>query len=255
MLNKMAELEIVELHRLSELQTYNLCATDGEIGPLEDLSFEDSTWTVRYIVANTDTWLDGRAILISSVAIGGIDKDNNEIFVEISRHQIKGSPPIESVNRITRQYEADYFRYYGWPPYWKSTPVSSRFLTDEIDESYTGTKRRRPVNNHIRSASEIMGYNIAAQDGEIGKVTNFVIDEKNWAICYLEIDTIGWWPGKHVLLNPAWITMIDWPMKNVIVDLDRRAIRSAPAYDPKSVISRNYEIKLFEHYGRHKYWE
>lgn len=255
MLQKMAELEITELHRLNELQTCNLCATDGEIGPVADMNFDDSTWVVRYIVANTVGWLNGRQTLISSVAVGDIDEENNEIFIEVSRDQIKDSPPIEDTDHVSRQYEVDYFSYYGWPPYWESTPFVSLFPADEVEQSYAAMKRHQLANSHLRSAMEVMDYNIAAEDGEIGRVKDFVINRKNWKICYLEIDTGKWWPGKRVLLNPAWIRKIDWPMKNVIVDLDRRAIRSAPAYDPKSVISRNYEIKLFEHYGRHKYWE
>lgn len=247
---------IVSLHRLSELQKFTLLATDGEIGSIEEIYFDDSTWTVRYFVVNAGNWLTGRRVLISSVAIGDIDDGKGEIAVELSRDQIKGSPPLGSERPVSRQYETDYFRYYGWPPYWESAPFPPPLPTINPDKLPGGEQRRRRLeDSHLRSSKEVMGYRISAEDGEFGHVADFVIDDKNSSLCYLEIDTRNWWPGKHVLLNPAWIAEINWPKRSVVVDLSREAIRSAPAYDPKSVISRDYEIALFEHYARRKYWE
>jgi hypothetical protein len=254
MLKKTAELSNSSLYRISELQNYNLCAVDGAIGPLEDMNFDDSTWTARFIVVNAANWLKGRRVIISTVAIGEIDEENNEIFVEISRDQIKGSPPMEEDLSISRKYEDDYFRYYGWPPYWESTPFEPPIPLAE-KKLPSSTKGNRLADIHLRSILEMMDYNIAAEDGEIGHVTDCVIDEKNWTLCYLEIDTGKWLSDRRVLLNPAWIESVDWPMRNVVVNLEREAIHSAPAYDPRSVISRDYEIKLFEHYGRQKYWD
>jgi uncharacterized protein YrrD len=249
-------MSIVRLHRLSELQRYRLCATDGEIGSLEEAYFDDSTWTVRYFVVNAGGWLTGKRVLISTVAIGGVDEDKGEIAVELSRDQIRGGPPLDSEKPVSRQYEVDYFRYYGWPPYWETAPFPPPLPTfDQETLPVAEQRRRQQQDSHLRSSREVAGYRISAEDGEIGHVADFVIDENNSKLCYLEIDTRNWWPGKHVLLNPAWIAEIDWVKRSVIVDLHREDIRTAPEYDPKSVIGRDYEIKLFEHYARRKYWE
>jgi uncharacterized protein YrrD len=237
------------LHRLGELQRYAISAIDGEIGSVEEVYFDDSAWTIRYFVVNTGHWLTGRRVLISSIAIGDIDEKSNEIFVELSRNQIKDSPPMESKEPASRRYEVDYFRYYGWPPYWDSIPYAPPAPAS------SNKPRDRQADSRLRSSREVAGYNISAEDGEIGHVADFIIDENNFKLCYLEIDTRNWWPGKHVLLNPAWIAQIDWPRKSVFVDLCRDDIRSAPEYDPRFVIGRDYEIRLFEHYARRKYWE
>ncbi len=247
-------MSIVRLHRLSKLQRYNLYAADGEIGSLEDVYFDDSTWTVRYCVVKTGGWFNQKSLLISTVAVGGIDEVKGEIAVELSRDQIKGSPPLDSEKPISRQYEADYFRYYGWPPYWESFPISPS-VTNPEHATPPGTEPRRREDSRLRSSLEVVGYHILAEDGEIGHVADFIIDENTSKLCYLEIDTRNWWPGKHILLNPAWITRINWSDGNVKVDLRRDDIRTAPEYAPNSVIGRDYEIKLFEHYARRKYWE
>ena len=41
----------------------------------------------------------------------------------------------------------------------------------------------------------------------------------------------------------------------VIIDLNRQAIRDAPAYDEGALIDRDAELRIYNHYGRHGYWE
>ena len=247
--------EIVNLHRISDLQHYNICAIDGMVGPLEDVNFDDTTWICRYLVVNTGSWLNGRRVIISTIAVGDIDEKYCEIFIEISRDQIQGSPPMEIDLSISRQYEDDYFRYYGWPPYWEATPFKPPIPVDHIKQPSINMAGHRLADNRLRSVLEVMDFNIAAEDGEIGRITDFIMNDKNWMIFYLEIETGKWFSGKRVLLSPTWIKKVDWSMRNVVVDLDKEAIRTAPEYDPRSEISRDYELKLFEHYGRQKYWD
>lgn len=251
-------MDIVKLRRLKQLQRYTLLAIDGEIGKVEEIYFDDSNWCVRYLVVNTGGWLMGRRVLISPVAVGEIDEQEGSLYIELSRDQIENSPPLTSDQPVSRQYEQEYLRYYGWPPYWQSDPFSAAGPSFDphrpvppVNDAWGNEKR----DNHLRSSAQVSGYRIDAQDGEIGHVEDFVIDEQYWKIRYLETDTRNWWPGKHVLLNPAWIERVDWLKKTVMVGLSKEDILTAPAYDPKAVISRDYEIKLLEHYARRKYWE
>ena len=42
-----------------------LRALDGGIGRCKDFLFDDKTWTIRYMVADTRKWLPGRKVFIS----------------------------------------------------------------------------------------------------------------------------------------------------------------------------------------------
>jgi sporulation protein YlmC with PRC-barrel domain len=55
-----------------------------------------------------------------------------------------------------------------------------------------------------------MGYTIRAEDGEIGRVKDVLVDPKTWAIRYLVVDTKHWWTGKTVLVSPGWFTRVTW---------------------------------------------
>ena len=249
---------ISSLQPARALERYTLLAVDGEIGTIEEFYFDDSSWSVRYLVVNTGNWLTGRQVLISPVAVGEVRDDDSAIHIELTREQIRNSPPRDAHQPVSRQYEVEYFRYYAWPPYWRVGPLSgapppSRATLDPARNKESA--EALPEATHLRSTTEVKGYEIAALDGGIGHVQDFIIDPQYWVIRYLEIDTRNWWPGKHVLVNPSWIAGVSWTERAVNLDLTRAAIKSAPGFDPAGLISRDYEIQLFKHYGRRGYWK
>jgi hypothetical protein len=68
------------------------------------------------------------------------------------------------------------------------------------------------------------------------------------------VATRNWWPGKKVLISPAWIERVSWADSKVYAGLSREAIRNAPEYAEAMPITREYENRLYFHYGRPPYW-
>jgi hypothetical protein len=110
------------------------------------------------------------------------------------------------------------------------------------------------ADSHLRSTEAVAGYSIEAADGEIGHVAGFVVDDEAWAIRYIEVATRNWWPGKKVLVSPAWIERVSWTDSKVYTALSREAIQNAPEYVESAPITREYENRLYFHYGRPPYW-
>ena len=108
---------------------------------------------------------------------------------------------------------------------------------------------------HLRSTDNVTGYHIEALDGEIGHVSDFIIDAETWAIRYLVIDTRNWWPGKSVLISPQWIKSISWSETKVLVNVTRETISQSPKFDVKAPLTREFEEALHKHYQVHGYWE
>ena len=107
---------------------------------------------------------------------------------------------------------------------------------------------------HLRSSEEVTGYNIGALDGEIGHVDDFIVDDETWAIRYLVVSTKNWWPGKKVLVSPAWIDNVSWDAREVAIGMTREAIKAAPEYSDAALLTREYETGLYGHYNRDGYW-
>ena len=95
----------------------------------------------------------------------------------------------------------------------------------------------------------MIGYYIGASDGDIGHVEDLLVNEEDWTIHYLVIDTRNWLPGKKVLVATDWLQSVDWHAQKIAVDLERDRIKSSPEFDP-SKLDRAYQERLHQHYGR-----
>lgn len=235
-----------QLRKLGHLTGYRLQASDGEIGKLKQIYFDDKHWVVRYFVVQTGNWLLGREVLIVPSVVTKVNEESKCLDVDLTCDQIKNSPPKDAALPVSRHYEKEYYRYYGWEPYWSIDPMLGSapvILPAEAIET------KEPENPHLRSSEEVVSYQIHAQDSEIGHVEDFIVEDPDWVIRYLEIGTRNWLPGKNVLISPAWIQQVDWHKHEVSVKLTAASIQRAPAYDSSKVISREYQVKLFKHYG------
>ena len=58
------------MNNASRLIGKTVNALNGEIGSVDDLYFDDQTWSVRYLVVDTGKWLPGRKVLVATEAAG-----------------------------------------------------------------------------------------------------------------------------------------------------------------------------------------
>ncbi len=246
------------LRSLSKLTNYILQAEDGEIGRCTDFLFEDDTWIVRYMVADTGKWLPGRKVLLSPIDIHKPDWPAHIIPISLSKEQIRTAPGIEKDEPISRRKEVAFHRHYGWSPYWGgvhgwgAAPYPGPTLSpEELAEALEATPDGDP---HLRSTNEVVGYDIQSLDGEIGHVEDLVVDDETWTIRYVVVDTRDWLPGKKVIVSPEWVESMNWAAREVVVGHTRDQIENSPEYDPSAPINLEYEAKLFDYYGRPKYW-
>ena len=113
------------LYTAKTLKGYKLDSLDGEIGRVKEFYFDDRHWTIRYLVADTGNWLPGRQVLISPYALVAVNTDiyKEQIEIDLTKKQIEDSPSLNSDKPVSRQFEENYYGYYGWPLYW-SGPYS-----------------------------------------------------------------------------------------------------------------------------------
>ena len=246
-----------------QLHGYELAATDGEIGEVEEFYFDDQDWRIRYFVVATGPWLSGRYVLIAPGALREVDSQSAAIAVELTREQVRDSPPLDSDKPVSRQYEQQLHRHYNWDPNWVvpgaaglGAHAPAVFAQQEaLAEPAPTDQTEAEGDPHLRSSAELVNrYAIHAQDGEIGRVYDFVIDDDGWRVRYIVVRT-GVWLGKDVLLAPEWIERISFDRSEVFVNLPRSAIQDAPVYDDTLPISRAFEQRLHDYYGRKTYWD
>lgn len=246
----------VMLLKANALKGFKLDCLDGEIGSVREFYFDDQHWTIRYLVADTGGWLNGRMVLISPYALLGAVKENEAIAVNLTQQQIQESPSWDSDKPVSRQFEVDYHGYYGWPMYWGGPLMwgAYPYLVRDPENWSAPEETEHSWDPHLRSTDAVTGHDIQATDGDIGHVVDFIIDDENWAIRYLVVDTGHWWPGKKVLVSPVWIERVSWSELKVFVKLNREAVKASPEYTDEALVTREYESGLFRHYGSDGYW-
>jgi uncharacterized protein YrrD len=90
-------------YSIKHLKGYAIGATDDDIGKVDDFYFDDESWTVRYLVAETGGWFSNRKVLISLFALGKVDLARERLNVALTKKAISGSP--KSINLLkTRHY-------------------------------------------------------------------------------------------------------------------------------------------------------
>jgi hypothetical protein len=212
------------LLNLKQITGHKLSATDGDIGHVRDFYFDDTTWAVRYVVADTGVWLSSRLVLLSPYAFARLDLDAKGLAVCLTKKQIENSPPIDTHRPVSRQYEENYYRYYGWPAYWQGGSVwgasdHPAMVPAAPLESFGVYEYDQWDDIHLRSVKAVQGYQIEATDGPIGTVSGFLVDDKHWIIRELTVETGHWYAGKEIRVCPSKVQRISYPESKVFVNL------------------------------------
>lgn len=232
---------------IKDLRGDAIVARDGAIGSVDDVYFDDERWTVRYLVVDTGTWLSGRRVLISPACVMPIEA-TKALRVALTREQIEQSPGVDLDPPISRSLEAAHARYFGYPYYWSgpylwgtagmplatewTEPASVRaaHVQEVADAGRTPGAVQRAAESHVRSVREVVGYNLHATDGDVGRVEDFIVDDETWAIADLLVDTRSGLPGRKVLVAPGAVADVDWANREVKIRLIRDEVERAPAY-------------------------
>lgn len=237
------------LRNASAIKGYAIAATDGRLGTVSDFLFDDASWLVRWLVVDTGKWLSGRKVLLPPSVLGHIDPNGNEFAVSLTMQQVKDSPDIDTERPVSRQIETNIYDFYGWSPYWGGTgflmggyggygygygggaiaPLPSPGSMRRAED--IAAAQQSDDDPHLRSVEAVTGYHIHASDGEIGYVEDFLLQDTDWSIHNLVVDTTNWWPGKKVLIAPRSIQEIDWTDNLVNLKIDREKVKNSPAYD------------------------
>jgi uncharacterized protein YrrD len=264
------------LRDVKDLIGFAIGATDGVLGHVRDVYFDDEAWVLRYLVVETGHWLANRKVLVSPLSMDEPKWTLERLPVRLTCEQVRASPSIDTDKPVTRQYELDFGGYFAYPNYWGSSGLwGAGYYPSDL---FTGMGRpaaaseqgavnaqpqrmahiaakRSKDDPHLRSCNAVIGYHIHAADGDIGHVQGILVDEKSWAIRYLVINTSNWWLGHQVLVAPEWITEVSWLERKVVIDLTREAIKESPDWSPTLLPDRPQEALVYEHYGRKGYWE
>ncbi len=235
------------LRSIKQLYGNKLGASDGDLGHVKDFYFDDQNWAIRYLVVDTGSWLTGRQVLLAPYSLGRLDQAEKILRVNLTRKQIENSPSIESHKPVSRQYEEEYYRYFGWPYYWQGDGLWGLSGTPILDLPVMPLPSQPAVpvgpqsgraDAHLRSAHAVKGYHIQATDGIVGHVADFMMDAGSWAIGQLVVKTGHRLSGRDVLIPTKGVARISYADSAVFINMTKEAVEqsSVPELAPAGTV-------------------
>lgn len=102
----------------------------------------------------------------------------------------------------------------------------------------------------------LLGFRVEASDEwYLGQIADALLDSETREVRYLEMVGPGsWWQGVPKLLPPSFVVQLDRDQRKLVLRVAQKPILNAPAYNKKKPIERDYEARLFAHYGERPYW-
>lgn len=242
------------LWHASAINGYRIEATDGHIGTVSDLLFDDQSWIIRWLVVDTGNWLPGRKVLLPISALGLPDAGLRHMPVRLTRQQVRDAPGVDADQPVSRQMELHLSDHYGADAYWAGGSdalplIAPPFLTEPRDHFEGDDIVADMGDAHLRSIAAVTGYHIRATDGDIGHVQEFLVDDADWRIAYLAVDTHNWWPGARVLLLPRLVREVDWSGRLIHISATRQKVRDSPPTSNAVTVDGTYAEAMTTYYG------
>ena len=110
------------LYSTHDADKHDIQCTDGEIGHLVDFILDDMTWTIRYLIIDTQNLWPGKKVLISPDWIKSISWSEAKVYVDQLCETIRMAPEYTDEMTLTRVYEEDLHQHYNRRGYWADEP-------------------------------------------------------------------------------------------------------------------------------------
>ena len=213
-------------------------AIDGDIGKVEEVYFDDKNWVVRYLIIKTGHWLSCRKVLMYTQSLLRNVCGSGIFQVNLTKAQVHNSPDIDTDQPVYRQQEIELHGYYAWQNYWDFGFYAAGLLPlvdtqaaveEKLNEPDSNGKQSK-YNQHLRSSNKVTGYSIHAVDGDIGHISDFIIDNETWEIVYLVVNTHHWFGGKEVLVPIKHIIEVQWADSTVYLNMTKDAIKDSTVF-------------------------
>ena len=115
---KAAEEGDAHLRSVAAVGRYVIRASDGDLGHVDDVLFDDLSWAVRYLVVDTSNWWFGKHVLVAPEWISEISWRDRSVSVSVTRQSLKSAPHYDRAQHVDRQWELEYYRHLLQPGYW-----------------------------------------------------------------------------------------------------------------------------------------
>jgi sporulation protein YlmC with PRC-barrel domain len=215
---------------------WTVSARGGPAGVVRDVLVHDRRWNVRHLVVETAPPARVRHALISPNVVRRLNDDRRRVELAVEQWEVSAAPDIEydppiAVLQEHMRYDTLGWRYYVRKP--QAAPVWP--AQEEPDPLPPRTRAQTTGDSHLRSVAVMSGYSVQGNDGKVGVLRDFVLDDQTWQISCLVVEA----PEGDVAVSVDHIRTIDWERSEIQLDVthDRLAL-----HEPHDASSPRCEV-------------
>lgn len=240
---------------LKNITGYSVEMLDGPKGKVKDFLFDEESWIIRYLEVGFGNLFKDKRILIPKTFLKDPDWNKEHFPVNLDQKDVESCPDLDERAPVSRAYEKKLSEHYEidyyWPTLYAPPVVTTPYYPPRPLHSPSKIVDEEDIDTSLRSFVEVKGYHIRATDGKLGHVADMIVDDEDWQIVYLIIDTSNWRPwSKVVILSIDWMESISYTNRAVTINLESEHIKNAPEYNPAHPIDMDYEKVLYEYYHK-----
>lgn len=106
----MYEVTVVPEGETPDISGFTVEATDGSIGSVDEHTYDTGA---SYLVVDTGPWIFGKKVMLPAGVIREIDLDEETIYVDRTKEEIKNSPEFDETGYRDEPYRSDLGDYYA----------------------------------------------------------------------------------------------------------------------------------------------
>ncbi len=115
---------------------------DEKLGKIDDVIFDHSEGTIRYVVVDTGGWLSTKKFIVPADRLRASTKHDNDFAVDLTKAQVESFPPYKETDLESDEQWSDYEGKYRSK--WDADPVMHR---EGTDRNITPTPQQMPGNS------------------------------------------------------------------------------------------------------------
>lgn len=229
----------IMIRSIKHLMNMPIQAIDGECGKVDDFLMSAKDHDVRHLIADIGQWPADEKVMLAKVNFQqmGNRSDIPSFPVRMLTSQVMKSADYDPSSRVLAAATDSYAeRSYLTTPYEHGS--ASRFMgDDEPAEVHGRSLLSVPETHSLLSMSEVMGLPVEVMDGQFGCVSDFLVDDSNWRLQYMIIDSNRWLPGGIKYgIHIKRLDKIEPDGRGAVVKMKREQIEELSEYDPDQIV-------------------
>jgi hypothetical protein len=224
---------------------------DKITGVLKDLLFDEDYWKLRYLDVDLGGMFFKQRILIPIELISKKNWKNQNFTLNLKSKHLEHLPKLKDRKTVSKEYEAKLAHHFAIDEYWSQRfqPASIKPGMSFAQNKGLNSLKEDDMSSKLRSFKEIQNYQVYAQNGKAGQLTDLLVETEDWKILS-QVIHLTHNPEKEVMLAMRWIEGISYVEKGVFLSLKKRDIHSAPLFDISVPINEKKVTKQYDFTGK-----